>query len=101
MPMLTFFMLVLYFSHEDQNEAGLKIKCPLAKRGAAKYPQHLNNSTLPRHPIQSVAAGLRALRITTSNDPKFCRPLEQFQPAKEDKDRITMVLNAPWTLTFI
>ena len=41
--MLTFFMLVLYSSREDQNEADLKIKCPLAKRGAARHPQHLNN----------------------------------------------------------
>ena len=70
--MLTFFMLVLYFSHEDQNEADLKIKCLMAKRGAARHwPQHLNNSALPRHPIHSLAAGLRAWRITTPNDPKF------------------------------
>lgn len=75
--MLTFFIRVLYFSHQVQNEADLKIKCLLAKRGAARHPQQLKNSAITRHPIESPHPMIK----------NFCRPLEQFPPAKEDKDK--------------
>ena len=41
LPVLTYFMPVIYFSQEDLNEIDLKIKRLLTERGA-RHPQHLN-----------------------------------------------------------
>ena len=42
LPVLTYFLPVIYFSLEDLNEIDLKIKRLLTERGA-RHPQHLNN----------------------------------------------------------
>ena len=42
LPVITFFMPVIYFSQEDLNEVDLKIKRLLTERGA-RHPQHLNS----------------------------------------------------------
>ena len=42
LPVIAFFMPVIYFSQEDLNEVDLKIKRLLTERGA-RHPQHLNS----------------------------------------------------------
>ena len=50
LPVLTFFMPVLFFSQDDLTEVDLKMKCLLTERGA-HHPQHLNTLLYARRSV--------------------------------------------------
>ena len=64
MPVLTFFMPVLYFSYEDLSEVDLKIKRFLTER-EVRHPQHLNTLL-----YASRSVGDRGLKEVTNIDPQ-------------------------------
>ena len=64
LPVLMFFMPVLYFSHEDLSEVDLKIKRLLTER-EVRYPQHLNTLL-----YASRSVGGRGLKKVTNIDPQ-------------------------------
>ena len=62
LPLLTFFMPVLYFSHEDLSEVDLKIKRLLTER-EVRHPQRLNTLL-----YESRSVGDRGLKEVTNID---------------------------------
>ena len=103
LPVLTFFMPVIFFSQEDLNEADLKVKRLLTERGA-RHPQHLNTllyasrsiGGLGLKQISSVYKETKikaALRLATSNDSRL-QAVAQFQQIKENKGRRSIFKDA-------
>ena len=64
LPVLFFFMPMLYFSHEDLSEVDLKIKRLLTER-EVRHPQHLNTLL-----YASRSVGGRGLKEVTNIDPQ-------------------------------
>ena len=64
LPVLMFFMPVLYFSHEDLSEVDLKIKRLLTER-EVRHPQHLNTLL-----YASRSVGGLGLKEVTNVDPQ-------------------------------
>ena len=95
-PVLTYFMPVIYFCQDDLQKVNLKIRRLLTDRGA-RHPQYLNTLLYPPRAVggrglKEVATTYKetrikaALRITASKDPKL-RAMTTFQQAKESKGR--------------
>ena len=91
LPVLTYFMPVVYFSQEDLNEIDLKIKRLLTERGA-RHPQHLNTllssaRSLGGRGLKQISTTYKetkikaATRLATSDDPKL-QAVRQFQVIK-------------------
>ena len=103
LPVLTYFMPVIYFSQDDLNEIDLKIKRLLTERGA-RHPQHLNTllyaaRSLGGRGLKQISTTYKetkikaALRLETSNDPKL-QAVRQFQVIKEKKGRRSILKDA-------
>lgn len=103
LPVLTYFMPVLFFSQDDLKEVDLKIKRLLTERGA-RHPQHLNTQLYARRSVGG--RGLKelstiyketkiktALRIESSKDPKL-QAVARFQRVKESKGRRSIFKDA-------
>ena len=91
LPVLTYFMPVIYFSQEDLNKIDLKIKRLLTERGA-RHPQHLNTllyaaRSLGGRGLKQISTTYKetkikaAIRLATSDDPKL-QAVRQFQVIK-------------------
>ena len=81
LPVITFFMPVIYFSQEDLNGVDMKIKRLLTERGA-RHPQHLNSllyasRSIGGRGLKQIASVFKetkiktALRLATSADLKL------------------------------
>ena len=103
LPVITFFMLVIYFSQEDLNEVDLKIKRFLTERGA-RHPQHLNSllcasRSIGERGLKQIASVFKetkikmALRLATSADLKL-QAVAKFQQVKEGKGRQSILKDA-------
>ena len=103
LPVLTFFIPVIFFSQEDLNEADLKVKRLLTERGARR-PQHLNtllyaSRSIGGRGLKQISSGYKetkikaALRLATSNDSRL-QAVAQFQQIKENKGRRSIFKDA-------
>ena len=103
LPVLTYFLPVIYFSLEDLNEIGLKIKRLLTERGT-RHPQHLNTllyaaRSLGGRGLNQISTTYKetkikaAIRLATSDDPKL-QAVRQFQVIKEKKGRRSILKDA-------
>ena len=102
-PVLAYFMPVIYFCQDDLKEVNLKIRRLLTDRGA-RHPQYINTLLYPPRTVGG--RGLKevtttykeirimaALRITASKDPKL-RAMAIFQQVKESKGRRSKLKDA-------
>ena len=103
LPVLTFYMPIIFFSQKDLNEADLKVKRLLTERGA-RHPQHLNtmlhaSRSIGRRGLKQISSVYKetkikaALRLTTSNDSRL-QAVAQFQQIKENKGRRSIFKDA-------
>ena len=103
LPVLTYFMPVIYFSQEDLNEIDLKIKHLLTERGAW-HPQHLNTLLYPARSLggrglKQISTAYKetkikaAIRLATSDDSKL-QAVRQFQVIKEKTGRRSILKDA-------
>ena len=103
LPVLTFFMPVIFFSQGNLNEADLKIKRLLTERGA-RHPQHLNtlwyaSRSIGGRGLKQICSVYKetkikaALRLATSNDSRL-QAVAQFQQIKENKGRRSIFKDA-------
>ena len=103
LPVLTFFMRVIFFSQEELNEADLKVKRLLTERGA-RHPQHLNTllyacRSIGGRDLKQISSVYKetkikaALRLATSNDSRL-QAVPQFQQIKENKGRRSIFKDA-------
>ena len=103
LPVLTFFMPVIFFSQEDLNEADLEVKRLLTERGA-QHPQHLNTLLYASRSIggwglKQVSSVYKetkikaALRLSLLNDSRL-QAVAQFQQIKENEGRRSIFKDA-------
>ena len=96
LPVLTFFMPVIFFSQENLSEADLKVKRLLTER-SARYPQHLNtllyaSRSIGGRGLKQISSAYKEtkikaeLRLATSNESRL-QAVTQFQQIKENKGR--------------
>ena len=103
LPVLTYFMPVIYFLQKDINEVDLKIKRLLTER-RARHPQYLNTllygaRSIGGRGLKQVSTMYKetkikdTIRLATSNDPKL-QAVRQFQEIKEKKGRKSILKDA-------
>ena len=103
LPVITFFMPVIYFSQDYLNEVDMKIKRLLTERGA-RHPQHLNSllyasRSIGGRGLKQIASVFKetkiktALRLATSANLKL-QAVAKFQQVKEGKGRRSILKDA-------
>ena len=89
LPVLTYFMPVIYFSQEDLNEIDLKIKCLSTERGA-RHPQYLNTllyvaRSVGGRGVKQINTIYEETKITAIGDDPKLQAVRQFQVIKKRK----------------